>query len=89
MCEDCTRLQAENARLREQVKRAKKVIKRQKRQLDDVRGLAWKIIKSAEKEMLAHLPRGTWSLWKGRGEAAYSIFRIVFTDWAYLVEDII
>jgi hypothetical protein len=89
MCEQCARLQAENARLRNQVQRARVVIKRQKAQLDDVRQAAWKIKRRAEDAMTKHLPRGTWALWKGRGEAAMAIFRIVFADFSSMVQDIL
>jgi len=89
MCDDCIRWQSENARLRGQVQRAKVVIERQKQQLDLVRKAAWKILMQSKAVLGRHAPRGTWSLWKGRGESAYAIFRIVFKDWTGLVGDIL
>lgn len=31
--------------------------------------------------MSKHLPRGTWSLWQGRAEAARSIYGTVYQDY--------
>lgn len=96
MCDECARLQSENVKLRnenvklrKQIKLAKEVIKKQKQQLDAVREMAWNIMKQAERAMAGHLPRGTWSLWKGRGEAAFAIFRLVIIDWSNVLGDLL
>jgi hypothetical protein len=87
-CGNCAALQAENARLRARIARleaalarAKKVIEYQKRQLDSARITCQWYIQKAKEAMSQHLPRGTWSLWKGRDEAARSVYGVIGQDF--------
>jgi len=89
MCENCKALQAEvkrlerkNAKLRRLVKMAKKVIKAQRDQLDRIRTYAWTVVNAAKKAMSKHLPRGTWSLWKGKLEVAQVVFDMASANHA-------
>lgn len=85
---EVNRLQAENAALRRRVaqlesglRRARLVIQYQKSQLDAARITCWDYIQKAREAMGGHLPRATWSLWKGRAEAARSIYSTVAQDY--------
>lgn len=57
------------------------MIEHQKRQLDLARTTCLWYIQEADSAMKTHLPRGTWSLWKGRAEAAREIFGPISTDF--------
>ncbi len=81
MCDQCKVLQAEikrlereNAKLKRLVKFAKRVIKTQRRQLDDIMYFCLDIIRQGKKTMSQHVPRGTWSLWKGKREVAEDVY---------------
>lgn len=87
-CTNCAHLQAENAALRLRVarlenglRRAQLVIQHQKRQLDNARITCMWYIQKAEEAMRAHLPRGTWSLWRGRAEAARGVYATISPDF--------
>lgn len=88
-CPNCAHLEAENAALRQRIarletslSRARAVIEHQKRQLDIARTTCWDIIQKAREVMEpGGLARGTWSLWKGRGEVAGDIYGQISTDW--------
>jgi len=93
-CSNCAKLEAENVRLKTRIKElekririALKVIKRQKEQLDKVRRyVAFIINKYQPKLVEGNLPRGKWSLYKGRVEVAKAVWDIVawkFTDLIY------
>ena len=87
-CSRCVQLQAENIALRQRIARleagllrAKAVIERQKRQLDNARIICQWYMQKADEAMKTHLPRGTWSLWRGRAEAARSIYNAIGQDF--------
>lgn len=88
-CPHCPRLEAENATLRQRIarletslSRARSVIEHQKRQLDITRTTCWNYIQKAGEAMApGGLARGTWSLWKGRGEVAGHIYGQISTDF--------
>lgn len=87
-CPDCaardaeiTALRARVARLEDTLSRARIVIERQKRQLDFARTTCQAYIQKAYTAMQGHLPRGTWSLWKGRDETARAVFQVIGQDF--------
>lgn len=88
MCQECSALRAQVDRLEHQLRRqarllklAGRIIKTQRQQLDAVQNYAAKVNRQAQDELSRHLPRGSWSLWRGRLEVARSVLRIVRRDW--------
>lgn len=61
---------------------AKQVIMAQRRQLDSIQRYVWTVINAAKKAMSKHLPRGTWSLWKGKLEVAQAVFDVASANHA-------
>lgn len=89
MCSECAVLQTQIKQLERRIQRqarllklAGRIIKKQRQQLDTVQVYTWSVICQAGRDMSQHLPRGTWSLWRGRLEVARKVFRIVWIDWS-------
>jgi hypothetical protein len=87
-CPDCaardaeiTALRARIARLENTLSRARAVIEHQKRQLDTARTTCQWYIQKSDEARRQHLPRGTWSLWKGRDETARAVFQLIGQDF--------
>lgn len=55
-------------RQRKEIRKLNEVIQRSKQECSD-------IISEARTEMSQHLPRGSWSFFKGRGQAAIQVLR--------------
>jgi hypothetical protein len=79
-CRGCTlasenkRLRHEVARLRREVTRLWKIIARLRRAIREAKRYALSVYREAAKVMSRHQPRGTWSLWKGKGEVAREVY---------------
>ena len=67
-------LQREVDRLRREVARLRKIIARLQRAIEEARRYALGVYQRAAKVMGKHQPRGTWALWKGRGEVAREVY---------------
>jgi hypothetical protein len=61
------KLLRENDRLRKRIRRLLEVIRK-------VRQYTLTVYHRAAKVMSKHQPRGTWSLWKGKGETAREVY---------------
>ena len=68
------RLQHEVARLRREVDRLRKIIARLGRAIRKAKQYALMVYRKAARVMSQHQPRGTWSLWKGKGEVAREVY---------------
>jgi len=79
-CQSCG-LASENERLRQEVDRLRREnekLRRRIRRLSEairkVRQYVLAVYHQAAKVMSKHQPRGTWSLWKGKGETAREVY---------------
>ena len=79
--DDCEALANENERLRREVARLRKEnekLRRRIRRLLEIikkaRQYTLTVYHQAAKVMSQHQPRGTWSLWKGKGETAREVY---------------
>ena len=61
------RLRRENARLRKRIRRLLEIIRK-------ARQYTLTVYHQAAKVMSRHQPRGTWSLWRGKGETAREVY---------------
>jgi len=79
-CQGCAlasenkRLRHEVARLRREVTRLRKIIARLRRAIREAKRYALSVYRKAAKVMGRHQPRGTWSLWRGKGEVAREVY---------------
>ena len=89
--DECNRLRNENEVLRKRVKKGMKVVRSQKKLLDNIRAVSWKYLKIAEKVLLqkSGVERGKWAYHKGLAAIAGPVFKIVIVDWSKLVEDLL
>jgi len=71
---EVARLQREVTRLRREVAKLQKRIRRLLEVIRRVKQYALGVYKEAGKVMSKHQPRGTWSLWKGKGETAREVY---------------
>jgi len=75
-CQSCglasenERLRREVDRLQREVARLRKIIARLRRAIREAKRYALGVYRQAAKVMGKHQPRGTWALWKGKGEVA-------------------
>ncbi len=65
-CSDCD-LAEENEKLRRELEKLSRTIR-------GVRDYCLHIYSQSARVMSRHQPRGTWSLWKGKGEVAREVF---------------
>ena len=89
MCSECQVLRARVQQLERKVQKqakllklAARIIKKQRQQLDQVQTFVWGVISQARRAMAGHLPRGTWSLWRGRLEVAQAVYHLVRVNWS-------
>lgn len=76
MCNKCNQLRAT-------LKLAATVIKKQRQQIDDVQVITWQVMREAQGPLRqGGLPRGTWSLLRGRLEVAQMVYRMIWWDWS-------
>lgn len=68
------RLRHEVDKLRREVARLRKIIARLKRAIREAKRYTLNVYREAAKVMGQHQPRGTWSLWKGKGEVAKEVY---------------
>jgi septal ring factor EnvC (AmiA/AmiB activator) len=71
---EVTRLQHEVTRLRREVAKLQKRIRRLLEVIRRAKQYALGVYRQAAKAMGKHQPRGTWSLWKGKGEVAREVY---------------
>lgn len=76
-CQNCERLTRENQELRRVIARQQKTIDRLRAVIDLVRDLCAIVYNQARRVMSDHQPRGTWSLWRGRGEVAGKVYNML------------
>jgi prefoldin subunit 5 len=88
MSDDCQGLASENAalrrevdrlrhevdRLRREVDRLRKIIAKLRRAIREAKRYALSVYREAVKVRSQHQPRGTWSLWTGKGEVAREVY---------------
>lgn len=83
MCDQCARLQAENKKLKDLLKLARRIFKKQNEQLDAVRGYTWRITKEFEAiSAQGGMVRPEFNRWQGRAETAGAVFKLVYIDWS-------
>jgi hypothetical protein len=78
-CQNCAALARENRELRQTVEKQRKTITRLQSRIDRARYFCAVIYSQASRVMSDHQPRGTWSLWRGRGEMAAKIYNMLST----------
>jgi len=71
---EVARLRREVIRLRREAARLRKIIRRLLEIIRKAREYALSVYRKAAKVMSKHQPRGTWSLWKGKGEVAREVY---------------
>jgi len=67
-------LRARVARLRREVDRLRKIIAKLRRAIKEAKRYALGVYREAAKMMSEHQARGTWALWKGKGEVAREVY---------------
>ena len=67
-------LRREVDRLQKEVEKLERVIEEMRRAVQAVRNYCLRVYGQAARVMSRHQPRGTWSLWKGKGEVAREIY---------------
>lgn len=72
-CQNCAALARENAELRQVIIRQRWIIERLQRRIQQVVAYAANVRSQASRVMSQHQPRGTWSLWRGKGEVAQEV----------------
>jgi superfamily II RNA helicase len=68
------RLRHEVARLRREVTRLRREVARLRRAIREAKRYALSVYREAARVMSKHQPRGTWALWKGKGEVAKEVY---------------
>ena len=76
-CQNCEQLTKENRELRQVIDKQRKANRRLRDKIGLVRDLCTIIYNQAKCVMSNHQPRGTWSLWRGRGEVAAKVYNIL------------
>lgn len=75
-CQACD-LPDENERLREELEELRKMLQRWEQVIEQVRDYTLTTYNEAQRVMSRHQPRGTWSLWKGKGEVAREVYNML------------
>lgn len=78
-CQNCARLSQENAALRRKIEELESKVFWLQQTIEAARVYALSVYNQARQVMSDHQPRGTWSLWKGKGEVAREIFNRLTT----------
>lgn len=79
-CQGCSLISENEAlrrevdRLQKEVERLQRIIETMRKAIQAVRNYCLSIYGQAVRVMSRHQPRGTWSLWKGKGEVAREIY---------------
>jgi len=76
-CQNCEQLIKENRELRQVIEKQRKAIRRLQDRINRVRDFCTIIYSQAVHVMSEHQPRGTWSLWRGRGEMAAKVYNML------------
>ena len=73
-CRNCAALTRENAALRVRIEKLESKVFWLRQTIETARAYALAVYSQASGVLSQHQPRGTWSYYKGRGEAAREIY---------------
>lgn len=61
--------------MQKEVERLREIIEKMGKAIQAIQNYCLNIYSQAAQVMSRHQPRGTWSLWRGRGEVAREVYR--------------
>lgn len=70
-------IEIENKRLQVENKKLKAIVKKLLTTLNTIKIFSIDIIEQAQNEMSGNVPRGSWSLWKGRADVAKVVYTTI------------